>query len=219
MMGGPGSGRPSGFGRGKVESCRSIDVNRLHREGCLRPGWAGGWHWTSDGERVASIILRAEADRLHLSYRCRFAGGEWEDVNETVRVVRNPGRFGGSRPYFLCPGVVNGLACSRRVVKLYGSGRYFLCRHCYRLGHVSQSEAAWERTLRRANKIRERLGGELGISAPFPPKPKGIWWHTYERLRKQAAEAELLADRAFAPRIHRLLTRIDKPARRRSFWQ
>jgi hypothetical protein len=38
-MGGFGSGRPSGGGRDKVEACRSIDVNRLHREGCLRGGW------------------------------------------------------------------------------------------------------------------------------------------------------------------------------------
>ena len=41
-MGGIGSGRPSGLGRDTVESCRAIDVNRLHREGCLRPGWCGG---------------------------------------------------------------------------------------------------------------------------------------------------------------------------------
>ena len=41
-MGGFGSGRPGGSGRGTVESCRSIDVNRLHREGCLAPGWWGG---------------------------------------------------------------------------------------------------------------------------------------------------------------------------------
>ena len=32
-MGGFGSGRLGGFGRDTVESCRSIDVNRLHRVG------------------------------------------------------------------------------------------------------------------------------------------------------------------------------------------
>ena len=89
-MGGFGSGRPSGSGRGKVESCRSLDANRLHKAGCLLPGWWGGWQWTSNGEKVASIMLRAEADRLHLSYRVRIGGGEWEDVAETVRIVRAP---------------------------------------------------------------------------------------------------------------------------------
>src|SRR6476661_5482427 len=87
MLGGFGSGRTGGFGRGKAEHCRSIDVNRFHREGCLRPGWSGGWQWSRDGEKVASITLRAEADRLHLSYRVRAHGGEWQDVDEAVRIT------------------------------------------------------------------------------------------------------------------------------------
>ena len=62
-MGGFGSGRPSGTGRETVESCSSIDVNRLHKECCLRPG---GWQWTSNGERVAWINLRAEAGCLRM---------------------------------------------------------------------------------------------------------------------------------------------------------
>jgi hypothetical protein len=39
----------------------------------------------------------------------RVSGGEWHDVKETVRIVRIPCRFGGSRPYFACPGVVKRL--------------------------------------------------------------------------------------------------------------
>src|SRR4051794_24431525 len=105
IMGGIGSGRPSGSGRNTVDNCRSLDINKLHRTGCLEPGWAGGWQWTRDGERVAWINLRAEADRIHLTYRIRLSGGDWEDVHETVRIVCVPCRLGGSRPYFVCPGV------------------------------------------------------------------------------------------------------------------
>ena len=76
VMGGLGSGRPSGAGRDKVEACRSIDINRLHKTGCLGVGWSGVWQWTRDGERVAWINLRAEMDRVHLSYRWRVTGGE-----------------------------------------------------------------------------------------------------------------------------------------------
>ena len=86
-MGGFGSGRPSGSGRDKVEYSRSIDVNRLHRHGCLSAGWMGCWQWTQDDEKVASINLRAEHDQLHLSYRARIASGEWETIEEPVRVV------------------------------------------------------------------------------------------------------------------------------------
>ena len=47
---------------------------------------------------------------------------------ETVRIVRVPCRFGSTRSYFICPGVVNGIPCGRRAVKLHGPGRYCLCR-------------------------------------------------------------------------------------------
>jgi hypothetical protein len=219
MMGGFGSGRPSGSGRDKVEYSRSIDVNRLHHHGCLSAGWMGCWQWTQNDEKVASINLRAEHDRLHLSYRARIAGGEWETIEEPVRVVRVPCRFGGARPYFICPGLVNGGDCGRRVVKLHGPGRYFLCRHCYRLAHASQSEGPWDRTLRRANKIKQRLGGDPGMAAPFPPKPKGMWRRTYDRLRGEAFDAEIRAEEAFEINAARLLARIETPSPTRRSWR
>ena len=170
-MGGFGSGRPAGSGRHKVEACRSIDVNRLHRDGCLRAGSMAIWQWSRDGDRVTPTNMRAELDRLHLTYRVRNGGGEWEDVNETVRIVRVPCRFGGDRPYFVCPGVVNGTACGRRVAKLYGPGRYFLCRYCYRLAYASQSEDAAEpfdaagKQDQAAPRRQGRHGGALSTQA------------------------------------------------------
>jgi hypothetical protein len=173
---------------------------------------------------VAWIGLRAELDRLHLSYRVRMGGGDWDDVAESVRIVRVGCRYGGARPYFICPGVVNGKACGRRVAKLYGPSRYFLCRHCYRLAHASQSENALDRTLRRANKIRQRLGGDPGMASRFPPKPKGMWWRTYDDLRAQVFDAEMHADEALAPYVERLLARTDhckgnNRKGKRSFWK
>jgi hypothetical protein len=179
----------------------------------------GGWQWTRDGEKLASIDLRAEHNRLHLTYRVRIVGSEWEDVVETVPIVRAACRFGGARPYFICPGVVTGIACGRRVAKLHGPGRYFLCRHCYRLAYASQSEGAWDRAVRRASKISQRLGGDRGIDEPFPQKPKGMWQRTYERLRELAIEAEMVADQAFTLQAERLLAGLNRPKRKRKFWR
>ncbi len=120
-----------------------------------------------------------------------------------------------ARPYFVCPGLFDGIACGRRVAQLHGPGRYFLCRHCYGLGNASQSEGAWDRTLRRADKIIQRLGGDPGMAA-FPPKPRGMWTRTYERLREQAFDAEMRVDEAFSLQAERLLGRIDAK-RKRSF--
>jgi len=202
-----------------VEACWSIDVNRLHRKGCLHPGWIGRWQWTRHGENLASINLYAGDDWLHLTYRMRFGPGDWQDVIETVRIVRVPCPFGGDRPYFVCPGVVNDVACGRRVAKLSLAGRYFLCRHCHRLAHASQSEGLMDRALRRANKVRQRLGGDPGMAAPFPERPKGMWRRTYHRQCDQAFEAEMSADHHFAIQAERLLARIDNPKRKRSFWR
>jgi hypothetical protein len=115
--------------------------------------------------------------------------------------------------------VVNGITCGRRAVKLHGAGRYFLCRHCYRLAHASQSEGVWDRALRRANKIRQRLGGDPGMAARFPEKPKGMWQRTYQRLRDKAFDAERLAETAFETQADRVLARINKPPGKRSFWR
>ena len=218
-MGGFGSGRPSGSGRDTVERCRSIDVNQLHREGRLRAGWIGSWQWSRDGKTVASINLRAGHDTLHVSYRWRIGDGAWEDVAETVRIVRVGCRFGGVRPYFICPGLVNGIACGRRVAKLYGPGRYYLCRHCYRLCHASQNEGGWDRTLRRARKVRQRLGGGPSLAEPYPLKPKGMWWRTFERLRQQADHYDRRADAAFSLQAGRLLAQIDNRKRKGSSWR
>ncbi len=186
-MGGFGSGLPRGAGRDTVEAHRALDADQLNKAGCLRAGWAGDWQWGGDGDQGASVGLRAEHDRLQLSYSVRVGDGAWAEVAETVPLVHVPCRLGGARPYFLCPGGVDGTGCGRRATKLYGAGRHFRCRRCYRLAHASQGEDKWKRRLRRANKVREhvirrRLGGAPGPLAPCPPKPKGMHLSTYAGL-------------------------------------
>ena len=40
--------------------------------------------------------------------------------------------------WFICPLIKDGIACNRRVLKLYiGGGKYFGCRHCYELTYQS----------------------------------------------------------------------------------
>lgn len=203
-MGGYGSGRPSY--KQKAEDCRSLDVNRLHREGCLRPGRMGNWVWSRDGEEVARIGYKAEEGRLVLDYRVRQNGGDWEPITETVPITRVACNYGSERPYFLCPGVMNGRHCRRRVGKLFSGGRYFLCRHCYSVAYASQSEARYDRMLRRANKLRTALGGEPGTAYWIAPKPKGMWHRTYQKKRHEIEWCEHAADVLFVAKYAMYLT-------------
>ena len=110
-----------------------------------------------------------------------------EKVQEPVSLEWSACNFGGERPWFVCPGA----GCGRRMAKLYGPGKYFLCRHCYDLVYESQRENRTYRALHKAQAIRERLGGSANMTMPFPEKPKGMHWRTYERLWWEHHEAEM----------------------------
>jgi hypothetical protein len=179
-MGGVGSGNWHRFDmKTTTDECQTIDVRHLHRNGLLRTGHSVSLRWSQAGKQIGSVGGVAHDDRVTFFYRHREGmGGEWEDVRETVALEWTPCNFGGERPWFLCPGA----GCGRRVAVLYGPGRYFLCRHCYDLRYRSQREDSMYGALRRAQKIRERLGGSANMTEPFPEKPKGMHWKTYERL-------------------------------------
>lgn len=190
-MGGVGSGNRHRFDKkSTTDECRSLDIRRFHQEGLLKPGHWFSWCWWRAEEKVASIGVFVYRNRVVFSYRHHNRmNGEWEDVEETVGLSWTPCNFGGERPWFVCPGVVNGIACGRRVTILYGPGKYFLCRHCYDLRYESQRENTMHRALRRAQKIRTRLGGSANMMELFPERPKGMHHDTYMRLFWKYGEA------------------------------
>ncbi len=192
-MGGAGSGSWYRFNKKTiVEECRSLDVRRLHRKGLLKRGCRFSWSWSRAGRQIASIggvvLGSPRPERLVLTFRYRSGpSAYWEDVRQPVSLTWTACNFGGERPWFICPGV----GCRRRVAVLYGPGKYFLCRHCYDLSYQSQRDNKMYRALHRAQKIRERLGGSANMTEPFPEKPKGMHWQTYERLWWEHHEAEM----------------------------
>jgi hypothetical protein len=189
-VGGPGSGNHESRWNTKPSTAayNRFDLASLHRGGWLRPGAVGTTTW-SRGERVTSSIgwtvlgEKGTATSLELRYA---VGGE--AVAYRVPLTWTPCRFGGRRPWFVCPGE----GCGRRAAVLYG-GRYFLCRRCHDLAYESTREGAGDRARRKAQKICQRLGGSADPLAPFPAKPKGMHWRTYERLMEEveATEAHL----------------------------
>lgn len=204
-MGGYGSG--SGWRAGAKSTTaelRSIDVRHWAREGMLRPGSVGGWQWSLHGKVVASIQMRAEVNRVVLAYRHRSRGDGWTAAEYPVEIDRTPCRYGGSRPWFICPA----RGCERRVAILYG-GAIFACRHCHRLAYVSSRESIDDRMTRRADNIRSRLSWEPGILNGAGDKPKWMRWHTFERLTSEHNQLVQRSLRAIALKFNLLSRRSE----------
>jgi hypothetical protein len=198
-------GRWAGSGKITCESQLAIDVRRWHRTGHIGSGMWFSCSWTRDGEPCGNIHAQASKYSVTLAYRIRQFDGDWESVRQTVPIVWTGCPFGGERPWFKCVTYADGVYCGRRVAKLYAAGRLFACRHCYRLAFSSQHESASYRGIAQAQKIRVRLGGSGSLDEPFPSKPKGMHWRTYERLEARADAAEASSDAAFIEWLMRRL--------------
>lgn len=185
-MGGRGSGRRSSpNAKTTVEDSLGFDVNFLRLGGYLQPGQSKPVYWNIHG-KTNTINVLAESGRIVLIYR---TGGE--DIRQSVEIQYTACNYGGRRPWFICPGVVKGVACRRRVGNLFGGGKWFLCRYCYNLAYQSQRETRENRLLIKAQKIRERLGGSTDMALDFPDKPKGMHWKTYWDLLDRYREADM----------------------------
>ena len=192
-MGGIGSGRrPSYGGKATTEDSMPMDIRRLHRAGALVPGRSVSWRWTVNDREIASIRLHAYAGSVTLTYNYTPHGRLAETVTQTVWLETTPCALGGSRSWFTCP------TCGKRVAVIYRAWRLFACRQCKGLAYTSQGEAADDRAARRADRIRKRLGWQIGILNGPGLKPKGMHQRTFERLlaRHDAFVGESLAGMA-----------------------
>jgi hypothetical protein len=161
-----------------TQNMHPLDIRRIHRAGLLHPGRAFGWEWTCGGNRVADINLQVGINEVILSYLAWDPSQNWQDMNYPVRLTWTPCNFGGQRPWWRCP--VSG--CGRRVAVLFG-GNVYACRHCQKVQYQSTRETPADQALRRAEKLRKRLGWVAGIANDLGAKPKGMHRKTFARLQ------------------------------------
>jgi len=169
--------------RPTVESVRKIDVNALHRKGCFADGRREfPITWSIEG-KVTDVAI-ASSDRWAIQLRY-YSDNRNEPVRVTVLITWTECRLGGRRPWFRC-------ACGRRVATLFERHERYVCRSCRGLIYQAQqfSRKRREQTSFPGFRIRERLGGRPNVLDPFPTKPKGLHWRTYNRLKERADAAE-----------------------------
>lgn len=199
-MGGFGSGRHDYATTSTVEASKSLDVNEFTDS--LTPGTRGTYRWYRGGEESGDIVWETTRHADHgVMLRLKFTvtdrrTGEERDYDYPVPIEFTECNFGGERPWFRCPGVVDGEECNRRVGKLYcPPGRdLFLCRHCYDLGYTTSRTSGDEmkQAELRFRKAHAKINGERKHPGQYflPPKrPKGMHWSTYGDLCEELRDA------------------------------
>ena len=195
-MGGIGSGRQNQGGKEITSNMKSLDIRKLQRHGLLLPDMDCTWHWIRNGEKVPSLHIYTDADRMIISYQDFTRGGEWRFMEYTVYLEWTDCNLGGRRAWFHCPVQ----ECGQRVAILY-SDSILACRRCHKLVYACQRESDSHGSIRGADGIRSRLGWKPGIANPEGDKPKGMHWRTFERLK---ARHDAFADTSWDWMAHRL---------------
>ena len=174
-MGGIGSGSRNRWAS-KTDEFHKLDLADFKRHWFER-GFSGTCRWSRGGNPTGSVgyILRPDHMQIHYSVTRQ---GEKQRIDERFDFAFTEQPFGGRRRWIICR------SCDQRCRVLYG-GRYFRCRRCYEATYPSQYESIRVPGLSRAERARDRLGGEPGFIYPFPQKPKGMHWRTYMRLETE----------------------------------
>jgi hypothetical protein len=183
-MGGMGSGNRYGWNKKTTtEEVKRIDVRFMRKQGLLKPNTQGSLNWTCAGRPSGDIRYSCYQHALHLHYRYRQSGEDWQPVEQQISIERTPCHYGGDRPWFRCPN------CHRRVAILYSAGRLFLCRHCYQLPYESQQVDKISRLIAQKHKLGERIFERYEYGEGWGKK-KGMHWRTFERLLARYEQLE-----------------------------
>jgi len=212
-MGGYGSGRP-GSGHPTTDGLLFLDIRYMRCAGFFRAGrdrsYWGSLSWSRRGEPSGnvSVIVPASATlyppEILLSYRTRaWNETAWTDVAEHVAIETTPCRYGGERPWLLCP------RCGSRRAVLFSVGGRFRCRDCHGIVYSSTRETETDRIARRAIALQKRLGGHRHGTIYDPePKPPGMHWATYERICAELDDLNIATLSAFMARFGKLEKRF-----------
>ena len=171
-----------------------MDLNKLRRQGFVRPGarsGPNGIRWSSSywGE-IASGFITANMEGIWEGWFCIQLG----DFHQCLTLVARPRHFGGCQWYFVC--TVMNRYCS--VVWLPPGASRFCSRQKWgrrRVAYASQFADRNNRAHLGQAKIKAKLIGDLDPDEwNLPPKPKWMRWNTYNRYVERFDVYESILD-------------------------
>lgn len=169
-----------------TNNCCALDINWLKKNNYIQHGQAidvfTSWRSRMTKKTTQAIKVRVISDKgIKLNYE-----RNGEEIEYYAKFTYSNCNYGGKRVWFQCPNE----DCKKRVGKLFLRGKYFLCRHCHNLAYETQNMTDAFRSLEKAQKIRERLGGSPSTMDIFPFKPKRMHWKTYYKLKHESLMRE-----------------------------
>ena len=137
-----------------------LDMPKLKVFGLLKGNVTRSVIWTSHLDGVKSRImlnvnLYTKLAQLTYTVTDNFTK-EKTDYDYQVGLENTPCNLGGVRWWFICPLVVGGIRCGRRVGKLYKGGSYFGCRACQALCYSSQNNTSKYRNFYLAEDLADK---------------------------------------------------------------
>jgi hypothetical protein len=181
-MGGFGSGRQ--YGGPVAEHCLRVDLTWMLRQGLALPNscHSGILRWTCGDQPSGSISYQANMENPEDAWLIltdtRGSGSDKEDVRQEVRLTFTKPHYGGRRWWMICPYRGN------RVAILYkpGNGDRFASRKAWRVAYKSQRVSQRDKPFEALFRLQRKLGGFEGWEAGLNPRPKGMWYRTYQRM-------------------------------------
>jgi hypothetical protein len=90
--------------RVSLDSGLKLDLNRLIRNGTVKPGAlvrsVTAWNWVANGEAIARGLIEADLAPGHdPSFSVRLLG----EAAQRIELIAEPRHFGGVQWSFLCP--------------------------------------------------------------------------------------------------------------------
>ncbi len=136
-------GRWSSSSKTEADCLKKIEMHWLKEQGFL-DGWKSNTiKWTNNfggGEESIGIEVDTGGMYVRLHYSQTDYDGEKKDFDYKIPLTTTRCNYGGVRYWFICPLIVDGTHCGRRVGVLYKGRDYFGCRHCHDLIYSSQKE-------------------------------------------------------------------------------
>jgi hypothetical protein len=191
--------------RACLENGLKLDLNKLARQGLVRPGASVGpyfirWFSTYWDEEIASGLISASMEGEYEGW-FRIQIGS---LDQRIILLPKVRHFGGRQWYFICP-VMN--RCVSVLWMPPGASR-FCSRQAWgrRVAYATQFADPDNRAHIGKAKIKSRLIANLDPDEwEVPPKPKWMRWQTYNRYVERFDKYEAILEEGIPQLLAKLL--------------